>query len=311
MRYIITLAMTIAALPVSAEVPKVVTDLPAVHSLTAQVMGDLGTPDLLLSAGADAHSFQLRPSQAAALSEAGLVVWLGPEMTPWLDRALASVAPSVPVGLLAQPGTYLRPMTEAGSGDGHDHDHGHDHGPQGGTDGAAKGAIDPHAWLDPANAQAWLDVIAAALASRDPDNAATYHANAQTARDRIAAMDADIAGRLAGLRDVPVVFFHDAYGYFTDHYGLSVAGTVALGDAAAPGAARLADIRDRLEDAGAACIFPEVQHDPALVASVAEGTGAWIGPALDPSGSSLPPGPGLYEALMRTLADSLAACATR
>ena len=93
MRYIISPAIaTLAfALPALAEVPKVVTDIHPVHALVAQVMGDLGTPDLLLERGASEHDFQLRPSQAASLADADLVVWIGPELTPWLNRALDGI----------------------------------------------------------------------------------------------------------------------------------------------------------------------------------------------------------------------------
>ncbi|MBA4323571.1 MAG: zinc ABC transporter substrate-binding protein, partial [Rhodobacter sp.] len=88
MRYIITLLAT--ATPALAEVPKVVTDIPPVHALVAQVMGDLGAPELLLGRGADEHDFQLKPSQAGAVADSDLVVWIGPELTPWLDNALDS-----------------------------------------------------------------------------------------------------------------------------------------------------------------------------------------------------------------------------
>ena len=70
MRHIIPLLLL--ATPALAEVPSVVTDIPPVHALVAQVMGDLGQPVLLLAKGADEHDFQLRPSQAGAVADAGL-----------------------------------------------------------------------------------------------------------------------------------------------------------------------------------------------------------------------------------------------
>ena len=93
MRYIISSAVASLActLPAWAEVPKVVTDIHPVHALVSQVMGDLGAPVLLLERGASEHDFQLRPSQAADLADADLVVWIGPELTPWLDRALDGI----------------------------------------------------------------------------------------------------------------------------------------------------------------------------------------------------------------------------
>jgi zinc transport system substrate-binding protein len=324
MRYIITLLAT--ATPALAEVPKVVTDIPPVHALVAQVMGDLGTPELLLAKGADEHDFQLKPSQAGAVANADLVVWIGPELTPWLDGAMdGRPEGAAALALLDAEGTMRRAYgaakaddhrhaeehghedehaEEAGHADEHaeeaghadEHDHGH-------------GSEDPHVWLDPGNAKTWLGLIAADLGKLDPDNAATYTANATAAGERIAALDAELAALLAPVKDKPLVTFHDAYGYFADHYGLTFVGSIALGDASSPGAARLSELRGELEAGSVVCLFPEVQHDPALVEQLAEGTSVKIGGALDPVGSSLDAGPEAYAALLRGMATAIAGCA--
>lgn len=321
MRYTISLmtASVLVSLGTAsvADVPRVITDIPPVHSLVAQVMGNLGQPELLLDQGADAHSFQLRPSQAAALAEADLVVWIGPEMTPWLDRAVEGLAPDVAQRrLLGAEGTQLRSFgaedmpghddhdAEAGhehdtaedpAAEEHDHNHGHDHS-----------GTDPHAWLDPANAQLWLGLIAADLAQIDPANAEAYRENAAQAGTAIATLDAQLDAALAPVGDKPFVVFHDAYGYFADHYGLTVAGTVALGDAAPPGAAHLAELQARLGPA--LCIFPETGQDPKMVQTIAADSGARIGGALDPEGAGLEPGPQLYSAILSDMAKTLIAC---
>lgn len=322
MRRLLPIALGLMPLPVLAETPRVVTDIPPVHALVAMVMGDLGQPELLLDRGANAHSFALRPSQAAGLQDAGLVVWIGPEMTPWLDRALDGIGgKGHRLGLLAAEGTHRQDFGAKG-GHGHDHkaekaghDHGHDHkAEKAGHDhdhadhDHKHEGLDPHAWLDPANAQVWLGLIAAELAEHDPANAATYAANAEAAKDRIAALDAQVAATLAPVQGKPFVVFHDAYGYFSAHYGLTVAGSIALGDAAAPGAGRLQALRDELTEGGIVCAFPEAAHDPKLVETLVEGTAVRIGPVLDPSGSALEPGPGLYEALLTGLADGISTC---
>jgi zinc transport system substrate-binding protein len=83
---------------------------------------------------------------------------------------------------------------------------------------------------------------------------------------------------------------------------------VALGDATAPGAARLAALREGVAGGGAVCLFPEAQHDAGLIDELAADTGVRIGAALDPNGSTLPPGPQAYEALLSGLATALADC---
>ena len=332
MRYTISLAMaSLAATTAVAEVPRVVTDIPPVHSLVAQVMGDLGAPVLLLEPGADEHSFQLRPSQAAALNDASVVFWIGPDLTPWLERALETAPDTVGrVALLGAGGSATRDYAtdeaehaegegaEHAEGEAQDHDAEHDHEAEAGAaEGThdheeehdhAHGGVDPHAWLAPANATVWVGVIAAELARLDPENAATYAANAATATAVIAAADAKTRATLAPLADRPFVVFHDAYGYFVDSYGLTLAGAVAEGDAADPGAARVAALRDMVAAGGAVCLFPEAQHDPALLAQMTEGTVARIGGALDPVGSTLEPGPQMYGALLTGMAATIATC---
>nr|WP_201150414.1 zinc ABC transporter substrate-binding protein [Rhodovulum sulfidophilum] len=316
------------AAPAAAQPPRVVTDIPPVQSLVAEVMGDLGSPEILLDQGGDPHHFQLKPSQARAISEAGLVFWVGPELTPWLDRALNGLGPDAQaVALIEAPGTYRRSYDDEAHDHDHDHDHDgepedhhheaampdedHDHDDHAGEEGHHHhDGIDPHAWLDPENARVWVLRISGALAEADPDNTAVYEANAHAALDRIAAAETEARQLLAPVGDRPIMVFHDAYGYFAEHFDLTVAGSIAMGDAAEPGAARLAGLRDELRHEGVACLFPEAQHDPAYAEGIAEGTDVRVGAPLDPSGSTLAYGPDLYPALLTGLARTIAACVT-
>lgn len=301
MRVLSLVGLTLLPGTVLAEVPKVVTDIPPVQALVAQVMGDLGTPAILLEQGGNAHSYQLKPSQARALQGADLVIWVGPELTPWLGRAIEGVSlGGTQLELIEVPGTHTQSFAAAD----HDHD-GEDHAD---ADGHNHEGLDPHAWLDPANAVAWLGVIAEALSAADPEHAATYAANAKAAQADVQALDARLQAQLAPVVDRPFVVMHAAYGYFASHYGLSVAGAVAMGDAADPGAAHLAELRADLAAKAVVCAFPEAQHDPRQIDLLLEGTAVKRGGALDPSGTALPYGPGNYTALMQGLADTLVAC---
>ena len=101
------LSFALLATPTLAEVPAIVADTPVTASLVQQVLGDLGQPVLLLDKGADPHDFQLRPSQARALQDAGLLIWMGPEMTVWLADAADLLGEDRQMQLLHQPGTHL------------------------------------------------------------------------------------------------------------------------------------------------------------------------------------------------------------
>lgn len=298
------------ALPARAEVPHVATDIAPVHALVAQVMQGLGTPDLILPPGADPHGHALRPSEAAAVQRADLVVWIGPALTPWLERPLGALAGSAQQRILMDvDGTTRLPLREGADFDGHDHghdgghdhDHGHDHsGP----------AMDPHAWLDPDNALLWLDTIADDLGALDPENAALYAANAAAGQALIRDADAQARAVLAPFGDTPFVVMHDAYHYFEAHYGLTARAAIASGDAQRPSPARLQAVRDAIQRSGARCVVAETAVNEGLVAAVLPGGEGRVA-VIDPLGTQLELGAPLYPALLDLLSVDLAKCLTQ
>jgi zinc transport system substrate-binding protein len=236
-----------------------------------------------------------------AFNDANLIIWLGPEMTPWLERTLDGLeTEAAQIELLDAPGTETRSYDDESL-------QGHDAGATGGDAHDHEGH-DPHAWLDPRNATTWLDLIAAKLGELDPDHAAAYADNAAAGATLIMATEAEINALLDPVKAKPFVVYHDAYGYFAAHFGLTVAGEIAIGDATSPSAAKLANLRATLIAGSAACIFPEANHDPKLLTQITEGTPTSIGGVLDPEGANLLPGPTLYPDLMRALATTLADC---
>jgi zinc transport system substrate-binding protein len=328
-------AIGAAAGAARADVPQVAVDIAPVHSLVAQVMGDLGSPELVLPPGASPHGYALRPSEARALQEADLVVWVGPGLTPWLSSALGSLAgDAAVVEAMEAEGVTLLDMRESAVFPGHDHDHGdvhaeadaHDHDHDHDRDHAEAhahdddhaedhahdddhehGEHDPHVWLHPDNATAIVRAVAVALSEIDPDNAAVYGANAEAAAERIGALEAELSARLAPVQGLPFVVFHDGYQYFEAAFGLEAAGAISMSDARMPSAARLAEVRGRIEELGAACVAAEPQFDPGLVEAVAEGADVRTA-VLDPLGMALEPGAELYGAMMRDLASALVGC---
>lgn len=316
-----TMALCLSPTLLMAETPNVVTDFAPIHSLAAQVMDGVGEPELLLPQGADPHGFQMRPSQMRSLSDADLLIWVGPALTPWLERAVEGASLGHSMALLSEAGTVLR---EGGHDHGHDdhadhddekhdahddQDHDHDdHGHEEDHDHAAHvEGVDEHAWLSPLNAQVWLEAIAEELSELDPANADRYHENAHAAQEKIAALNARIKARLEPVHEKGFVLFHDAFGYFTDHYDLNSLGAIRETDAAPPSAAKLAEIAKQIEYGEVSCIFSEPERGMSQVLDLARTAGAGTG-VLDPSGSMIEIGPMLYENLMWSTAETIATC---
>ncbi len=309
--------LALAAGPALAD-PKVATDIPPVHSLVARVMLGVGAPDLILPPGASPHGYSMRPSEARALADADVVIWTGAALTPWLGRAIETLAPqATTLELLGVPGTILLGFREGATFERHDHGGmedghgsgvtGHDAKPEDQHHDDAHGAVDPHAWLDPQNAELWLDAIAGTLGRADPEHADAYARNAADAQADLDALTREISTMLDPIRGRPFIVFHDAYHSFEARFGLEAAGAVSLGDGSTPSPARVAAIRGAVRDTGAACVFAEPQFAPSLVETVVEGTQARAA-VLDPLGAMLAPGPELYPALLRQLAEDLRDC---
>lgn len=299
-------ALTLLPAVAVAEVPRVVTDIPPVQALAARVMDGLGTPALLVRPGASPHGYAMKPSEAAALEAAQAVFFVGPELTPWLEKPLASLADGAArVELLAAPGTVTLPTRSGATFAPHDHgeDHDHDH-----DDHAhSHDGIDPHAWLDPENGKLWLSAIAAELSRLDPANAAAYAANAAAGAAEIDAASADTEARIAALGPLRFVVFHDAYQYAERRFGLDAAGAVSLSDASTPSPARIAELRDAVRAMDVTCALSEPQFNPNLLATVFEGTEVRTA-VIDPIGAAIPPGPDAYPALIRSLGTALSSC---
>ena len=111
-----------------ADVPNVAADIAPVHSLVARVMQGVGEPSLIVAPGASPHEYNLRPSEAAALQDADLVFWVSPDLTPWLDGAIDTLAGDATVTeLLEVDGSTELPFREGALFEAHSHgDEGHD-----------------------------------------------------------------------------------------------------------------------------------------------------------------------------------------
>ncbi len=348
------LAMVAGGADAGAEAPRVAASSAPIHSLVARVMEGVGEPGLILPVGATPHHHALRPSEAATLSDAEVVFWIGHTLEPWLEGPLEGLGAGARIIELADvPGLHQLPMREGGAWEEHVHDHAHEgeephgegehahegeephghgehahegeephghgehahdgeephgHGEHGhGEHGHGEhGGSDPHYWLDPVNAAIWMNAIAEALAEADPDNAEAYRANAEAGQADLEALSAEIAARAEALHGKPYIVFHDAYQYFEKRFGLAGAGSVTI-DGESVGAARIAEIQERIEEAGATCIFAEPQFPARVAERIAADTGVRIG-ALDPLGAGLESGAGFYPALIEGLMDGFEEC---
>ncbi|MDP2121935.1 MAG: zinc ABC transporter substrate-binding protein [Hoeflea sp.] len=188
-----------------------------------------------------------------------------------------------------------------------EHDHAHEKTAAAGHEGHDHGAFDAHVWLDPVNAKAMVHEIEEALVEADPANAAKYEANAEAVTARLDALIAEVSAELEPVKGKGFIVFHDAYQYFENRFGVTASGSITVSPEVMPGAERITEIRARVQDLGAACVFAEPQFEPKLVSTVIEGSKAKSG-IIDPLGAELENGPDLYFQVIRNMATSIRTC---
>lgn len=245
---------------------KLVASTSIVGDVVRQVAGESAELVVLIPPGSDPHTFEPRPQDIAALSEADVVFINGLHLEEALDQALESNVQGKLVAV--SDGIQALPFN---AGDEHpgeaeqDDDH---------------AAGDPHTWMDPKNVATWVQNIAAALAQADPQNSDAYRRNAEAYTAELTALDSWIVEQTAQIPAAQrkLVSDHATFGYFAKAYGFEQVGLVvpALSTSAAPSAQELASLEDVIREQSVKAIFVDTTVNPALSQRIAADTGAQV-----------------------------------
>ncbi|HEU0234942.1 MAG TPA: metal ABC transporter substrate-binding protein, partial [Candidatus Limnocylindrales bacterium] len=230
--------------------------------LVANVGGDRVTVSSVVPKGGEVHTFDPSPQDVVGLTEADLIVSNGLGLDEWLTD------------LAADSGADAR-IVELGEDLGIDYLAGDEHEDETDTD---HGTVNPHLWLDVANARLYVAKLADALAAADPDGMADYRANAQAYDAELADLDAWIRDQIGTIApaDRALVSFHEAFPYLARAYGLEIVGVVVNAPGQDPSAGEIAALVAAIRAAGVKAVFGEAQFSDKLVRTIAEETGATV-----------------------------------
>ena len=283
----------------------VVASLKPLGFIASAIADGVTETQVLLPDGASEHDYSLRPSDAKRLQNADLVVWIGPEMEAFMDKSSQSIPDNKKVTIAQLDG--VKPLLMKGADDdGDEHDHHAADGKKGDGD-HHHGEYNMHLWLSPEIARLSAVAIHDKLVELMPQSRARLDANLKDFEANLAATDKQVANELAPVKGKGYFVFHDAYGYYEKHYGLTPLGHFTVNPEIQPGAQRLHQIRTQLVEQKATCVFAEPQFRPAVVESVARGTSVRMG-TLDPLGTNIKLSKESYPAFLTQLATQYASC---
>ena len=287
--------------PLSAlAAPHVVVSLAPLHSLATAVTDGVSEPALLYHRQQSPHGSGLSPDQLRMLTQADLLVWVGPELETGLARLVARLPDNAvnwhwhdyDSGMVQYAPREALFETVASELHG-DHDH---------------GELDPHFWLDPRNAEIFVGALADELAQLDPANADAYRANAEREQQRLQQLYVDLDARLAPVRERPFIVFHDGFQYFERAFDLNALGALVVTPEIPPGPRTVAQLAQRANAAGGVCLLHEPQFSSRWLQPLLQAVPNGQLSQIDPLGSTLEPGADLYERILTDLADNLASC---
>lgn len=261
----------------------VVTTLFPLYDFARSIGGDKVEVTLLLPPGVEAHAFEPRPEDALRTAKAGLFIYTNKFMEPWAEKFVSGLGSKNLVVVDASKGVTLQPAEhqhEAAAG--HDHDQHHharqvQHGQADHGQHQHHAAMDPHIWLDLANARIMVDTIAAAMSAKDPANSTYYTANAAELKQKLTQLDADYRKGLASCKTRTFLHGgHYAFGYLAKRYNLHYDAAVSVNADAEPTAQRMAELIRQVKKSGVRYIFSEEMVSPRLTEAIAREAGVKV-----------------------------------
>lgn len=133
----------------------------------------------------------------------------------------------------------------------------------------------PHLWMDPEHARAYVRKIGDALAAADAPHAAAYRAATKGYDAQLVALLDRTRSKLARIprpRRVMIVF-HDAFLYYAKRFGLTDVGAIEPTAGAEPNPAHVAEVVRLARRYRVPAIFAEHEFNPKLAQTIAQTAG--------------------------------------
>jgi manganese/iron transport system substrate-binding protein len=229
--------------------PEVVATSTILTDWAQQIGGDEVNVVGLLKPGTDPHVYEPVPQDSVALENADLILYNGYDLEPGLIRIINATAIQ---GQKLAVGEVVQPL-QLSEGE--------------------KTAPDPHVWGDAERAIAMVEAIHDALIELSPGDRDEFTQNMEEFVTELVALDRWIGEQIATIPENrrQLVTTHDAFQYYAQAYGLTVAGTlIGISTEEQPSAQTVQKLSDAIKRLNVPTIFAETTINPQLITTVAQ-----------------------------------------
>jgi manganese/zinc/iron transport system substrate-binding protein len=219
------------------------------------IAGDLVELTPLMGAGVDPHLYQPTEANIAAMNVADVVIYSGLHLEGQFDVVFEG---------LGERDVVIYRLSESVETAGFVLD-----AP------ASLGTRDPHFWFDPRNWQLVTEDFAELMSELDPDNAATYQANAEAYIEQLGLLyDWGVEGMMQVAEEQRyLVTSHDAFQYFGDAFGWEMVGIQGVSTEDEAGVGDIQGIVDFVKANQIPVMFVESSVPPSTIEAVQAAVG--------------------------------------
>ena len=244
---------------------KVVASLFPLQEFARKVGGDKVQVVLLLPPGAEAHTWEPKPSDVVKISQADIFIYVGPSLEPWIDKVFRAAQNRNLRVLETSRGLPLIKADEAEEGIRHS------------RGSRAPEKMDPHIWLDFVLDQRIVEAIADTFSEKDPPHAAFYKNNAAIYEGQLNDLDQKYRQELAKCRHRQILLSgHSAFAYLARRYGLRQIALSGISPDAEPTPKKMAEVINTAHKSGIKFIYVEELVNPKLAQALSKESGVGV-----------------------------------
>ena len=238
--------------------------------MAQQVGGDAAEVVSITKPGAEIHGYEPTPRDIVGAVDADLILWNGMNLELWFEQFISNLG-DIPSATLTDG---VEPISIG--------------------EGEYEGKPNPHAWMGLDNALIYVDNIAAAFAEHDPDNAATYAANAESYKQEIRDTITPLRDRIAQIPEDQrwLVTCEGAFSYLARDFGMKELYLWPMNADQTGTPQQVRKVIDSVRDNDIPVVFCESTVNTSPAKQVARETGAAYGGVLYVDSLSTAEGPG-------------------
>jgi len=240
---------------------KVVTTTTVIYDLVKNIGGDKVEVEYLSRGDQDVHFLEILPSYMLKLRNADIFFQIGLQLEMWapqiIDGSRNSDLRIVYLSDEINPKEVPTTKIDASMGDVH---------PNG----------NPHYWLDPYNAKIMINEIYNELSSQSPDNDSYFKSNMDNYLAELSEKISEWESKISQLKQKDIVFFHSAWVYFADRFGINIAGYIEPKPGIPPTPSHNANIIKLIQRKNIKLIVMDVFYSDSAPKQIASVTGAKV-----------------------------------